>query len=191
MNLKDGEKLVKYARSLTEALLSRKSRPERPSGKAFQQKKGAFCTFYKTSLNVLRGCMGIAYPDYPLIEAVEKAVKMAIKDPRFSPLRKEEMPLVKVEISVLDEPEEISLEDARQLVEIGKHGLIVIHELGAGLLLPQVAVEHEWNVEQFLENLAWKAGIHPSELRRARLFRFSAEVFAEETPGGKVVKVLG
>ncbi len=190
MNARDGERAVRFARAVIESSLSRKPMPEEPDGKVFREKKGAFVTIYKTSLNVLRGCMGIAYPDYELAEAIKRAAKMAIKDPRFPPFRKEELPLSRVEVSILSEPEQLPRENPEDHIEIGKHGLIVIHELGAGLLLPQVAVEHEWDVEEFLRNLAWKAGLHPSELRNAELYRFSAEVFVEEMPGGKVRRVM-
>jgi AMMECR1 domain-containing protein len=51
----------------------------------------------------------------------------------------------------------------------------------AGLLLPQVASEMNWNREQFLQGLSQKAGLDPGAYRspKAKLSVFSAQVFAE------------
>jgi AMMECR1 domain-containing protein len=49
------------------------------------------------------------------------------------------------------------------------------------LLLPQVAREMNWTPQQFLANLAQKAGLSPAAYRNpnARLYVFSAQVFGE------------
>ena len=73
-------------------------------------------------------------------------------------------------------------------IEVGRHGLIVERGHRRGLLLPQVAVEHGWTRETFLEHACLKAGLARTAWREgARLFVFEAEVFAEppgaDSPG--------
>ena len=75
-------------------------------------------------------------------------------------------------------------------IEVGKDGLIIENGPWKGLLLPQVAVEFKWDAREFLENLCLKAGLTPDCWldRNARIWKFQAEIFAEEEPNGKVVK---
>jgi uncharacterized protein (TIGR00296 family) len=58
----------------------------------------------------------------------------------------------------------------------------------AGLLLPQVPVEYKWDAEEFLSNLCMKAGLMPDHWLRkdASISRFSAQIFAEKSPGEEV-----
>jgi uncharacterized protein (TIGR00296 family) len=126
---------------------------------------------------------------------VRAALAAAFEDPRFEPVRDlEEMGRLVVEVSVLTEPELIDVKDRRAIpkeIEVGRHGLII--ELGnrSGLLLPQVPVEYGWDAEEFLVNLCFKAGLGPTEWLnpKARIYRFEAEVFAEERPRGPVRRV--
>jgi len=53
-----------------------------------------------------------------------------------------------------------------------------------GLLLPQVATEYGWDRETFLSHTCTKAGLPANAWKTgARIFRFQAEVFSEETDG--------
>jgi uncharacterized protein (TIGR00296 family) len=83
------------------------------------------------------------------------AVASALEDPRFSPLARDELPLVRFEISALGPPAQIDPED----VIIGKHGLVLMGGGGAGLLLPQVPVAQGWDRTAFLDGLCVKAGL--------------------------------
>ena len=126
----------------------------------------------------LRGCIGYPEPLLPLVEAVERcAVSAAFSDPRFPPLTADELPGVMLEISVLGPLERVA--DIAD-VEIGRHGLIV--ELGRrrGLLLPQVAVEWNWDAAEFVSQTCLKAGLARDAWRNgAELFKFEAEVFGD------------
>ncbi len=126
----------------------------------------------------LRGCVGYAFPVYPLYRTVlETAVAAAYGDSRFWPVTEIELPELKIEISVLSPLMEIAPEQ----VEVGKHGLIITQGQRRGLLLPQVPVEHGWDVERFLCESCVKAGL-PSDAWKsdAKLEAFTAEVFWEE-----------
>jgi AmmeMemoRadiSam system protein A len=137
---------------------------------------GAFVTL--TARGELRGCIGSIHPVAPLFQAVsQSALNAAFRDPRFEPLRREELPLVHLEISVMGPIEPTSPEE----VEVGLHGLIVRRGQQAGLLLPQVPTEYGWDRETFLQHTCRKAGL-PRDAWRSpdvKLERFAAEVFGE------------
>ena len=139
---------------------------------------GAFVTL--KIKDELRGCIGYIISDQPLFETVcEVAKHAATQDPRFSPLTPKELRLIEIEISVLSPLKKISGYD--QIV-IGEHGLLVEEGYHRGLLLPQVATEHNYSVEQFLTSLCMKAGLAPDLWKRKKLNLqvFTALVFNEE-----------
>ena len=101
----------------------------------------------------------------------------ACQDPRFKPMKPVELSQLGVEISVLSPLAPI--EPAK--IEVGKHGLMIRRGGFRGLLLPQVAVEHRWNPEQFLEETCMKAGLPADAWREARteILGFTAEIFSD------------
>ncbi len=104
----------------------------------FKEKRGVFVTLKKNGN--LRGCIGYPEPVYPLLFALlDSSVSAAVRDPRFPPVTLKEMNDIKVEITILTQPEEI-LPDPDN-VTIGEDGLIVEKGIFKGLLLPQVPVE--------------------------------------------------
>lgn len=141
---------------------------------------GAFVSLHSSDGD-LRGCIGSIQPVAPLCEAVStNAVNAAFRDPRFYPLRREELADLHIEISVMSPIEVVK---SAQEIEVGRDGLIIRRGDRAGLLLPQVATEYGWDRETFLRQTCAKAGL-PSEAWRAadcRIERFSAEVFSDQT----------
>jgi len=138
---------------------------------------GAFVTLRKHG--DLRGCIGSIRAMEPLYRAVAtSAVSAAFRDPRFFPVRKDEMALLELEISVMGPIELVS--DVSQ-IEIGRDGLIISSGRFAGLLLPQVASDYGWDRETFLDQTCLKAGLPPESWRLAdtRIEKFAAEVFGE------------
>ena len=148
--------------------------PEVPSD-TLRQSAGAFVTLHTGG--ELRGCIGYIESKLPLFQTVaEGALAAAFHDPRFPPLRQEEAASLDVEISILSPPFPIAPED----VEVGKHGLLVTAAGGRGLLLPQVAVEHGWDREQFIEETCVKAGLPRTAWKEgATLSAFTSQVFPE------------
>ncbi len=136
----------------------------------------AFVTLTKAGR--LRGCIGYTEAVAPLFKVVQEcAVAAATEDPRFPPVSPGELPSLRIEISVLTPLFPLRPEE----VEVGRHGLLVRQGRNAGLLLPQVPVEHEWDRETFLDQVCVKAGLPPSAWRHgATLQGFTAEVFGEE-----------
>jgi AmmeMemoRadiSam system protein A len=116
---------------------------------------------------------------WPLEKTVRiMAQEAAFGDPRFPPLKAEELSRCSIEISVLSPMEPCG--DPRQ-VRIGVHGLYLSHRGRSGVLLPQVPVEQGWNLDEYLDYICVKAGLPPRsyEAPGAQLFTFTAEVFGE------------
>ncbi len=139
-----------------------------------REKRGTFVTLW---MEELRGCIGFPYPVKPLAEAVqEAAISAAFQDPRFPPVRAEELAQIEIEISVLTVPKAI---EASQ-IQVGVHGLIVSRGNRSGLLLPQVAMEYHWDAQTFLEQTCVKAGLSPEAWKeKINLYAFEAQVFSE------------
>ncbi len=167
--------LLQLARSSIETYLLEKKLPYyQAQDSKFLEKKGAFVTLKKEGH--LRGCIGFINPILPLYQTVtQAAVYAACKDQRFLPLSPGELKDVEIEISILSPLKKI---DDPQIVEIGKHGLLITKGDKSGLLLPQVAVENHWSKKTFLEQACMKAGLPPNAWKRgADIFIFEATIF--------------
>lgn len=180
MHLGDDEKreLLRVAREQIESAFHKPpSQPPPRSSETLQRPSGVFVTI--RNRGELRGCIGYVEARLPLVEAVaEVARKTAFEDPRFPPVTADEAGDLKIEISVLSPPEVVK---DLSMIEIGRHGLIVEAGFARGLLLPQVATEHHWDREEFLNHTALKAGLPPDAWRMAgsRVFAFTTETFSE------------
>jgi AmmeMemoRadiSam system protein A len=139
---------------------------------------GSFVTLNERG-GELRGCIGSIVAVQPLHESVaSNARAAAFRDPRFYPLTPAELDGVHLEISVLGPIERVIDPNT---IEVGRDGLIVSRGGSAGLLLPQVAVEWEWDRETFLAQTCVKAGLPSTAWREpgTKLEKFTAEVFGE------------
>jgi uncharacterized protein (TIGR00296 family) len=192
----EGKFLIQLARNTAKSFLEtgKKLCPPQDTPKKLFENCGVFVTINTVGREgkALRGCIGYPYPTNPLVEAViDNAINAATEDPRFAPLRKEELDRVVFEVSVLTPPEPVQVEKPQQYLEevkVGEHGLIVEKGFYKGLLLPQVPVEWGWCSEEFLCQCCVKAGLPPDSwlTKGAKVFRFKAIVFEEETPNGEV-----
>lgn len=154
---------------------------EKPDYEKFSVLKsysGAFVTL--TKHKQLRGCIGYIIGNQPVFDTVcEAAVQAAKSDPRFSPVSKDELKDISIEISILSEPFFLGSYDE---IELGKHGLILEEKGKRGLLLPQVPIEHNMNKEDYLDAICQKSGFNKSYWREKelKLKAFTATVFSEE-----------
>ncbi len=178
-----GKLLLKLARDAIAAHFTQKE-PNIAEYKAkFNQPSGVFVTLKKNG--ELRGCIGYPLPIYPLWQAVMKAaVAAAFQDPRFLPLKEDELNEIKVEVSVLSQPELIKADTPKDFfkqIKIGEHGLIIEYRFNSGLLLPQVATEYNWDAATFLRHLCLKAGLpeYAWKEKGVKIYRFTAQVFSE------------
>jgi AmmeMemoRadiSam system protein A len=147
-----------------------------PKGGIFALPRAVFVTIRIRGR--LRGCIGVIEAEEPLGEAVVRcAASAALHDPRFPPLRQEDLADLEIELSLLSPLAAIRAEE----VEIGTHGLLVSRGAQRGLLLPHVAQEHRLNKEQFLEETCHKAGLPRTAWRDSgtKLFAFTCEVFSD------------
>ena len=180
MALTDVEKkaLLEIVRKTIEARLAGKSIPEFHIGsEALKEKKGAFVTLKKHGH--LRGCIGYIEARNQLYKTVgEMALSAAFDDPRFPPLKLDELKDMTVEISVLSPFKEVKDIDE---IKVGVHGLYITKGSHSGLLLPQVATEYEWDSLTFLEETCCKAGLRRDAWKDmdAKVYIFSAEVFGQ------------
>ncbi len=188
----EGELAVHLARKAIEDCLKNgiKLAPDNLP-KVFNEKRGVFVTLNKkTQSKELRGCIGRPYPILPLGEAIiVSAINAARDDPRFNPVKPEEIEHLLIEVSVLTVPKRINAKpkDLPGKIVIGRDGLIVATGRCSGLLLPQVAVEHGFDCTEFLCQTCMKAGLMPDAwLNGAEIYSFEGQIFEEFTPGGEV-----
>ena len=197
-----GERAVQLARSALEVNLG----PEPPKDPAhpfrnlslppaFDEARGVFTTLRQAESGLLRGCIGYTLPVFPLRVGIPRtAAGAALEDPRFPPVALPELTRLTVEVSLLTVPEPLPARRPRDRpadVLVGRDGLLVRWRHAEGLLLPQVAVEQDWNSEEFLSETCGKAGLPFDAWVRAdtEVFRFGSAVFGEEVPGGPIRRV--
>jgi AmmeMemoRadiSam system protein A len=184
LSREDKQRLLKIARSAIQSALEGKPLPvlEIKNG-PLNRRSGVFVT-----LRIgedLRGCIGYVEAVFPLAQAIQEvAVKAAMEDPRFMPLKLSDLNKITIEISVLS-----PLSDLVDInnIEIGKHGIVIDSGYRRGLLLPQVAAEYGWDRNQFLKHTALKAGLPPDAWRQkeVHLYTFTVEKFEESDFGSK------
>jgi len=175
LNKKEQEQLLRLAKETILCQLNKQSLPVLTGyADSLQAVCGVFVTLKRQGQ--LRGCIGNIIGVYPLMEGVQKmALAAAFNDPRFPPLTLEEFDDLDVEISVLTMPQPIKSIDE---IEVGRHGLIIRKGFYQGVLLPQVPVELNWNLDQYLAGISQKAGLPPDGWKEAELETFEAQVFS-------------
>ena len=169
------ELLRKVAKNSIEQRLLGKAEEQLEIPEKFLEPMGAFVCL-KTK-GELKGCIGYVKAVLPLVDTIKHvAVQAAFHDPRFMPLTQKEWKDTEIEISVLTPMKKI---DSIEEIEVGVHGLYIEKGGHSGLLLPQVAVENNWDRIKFLEYTCFKAGLPPDawKAKDANIFIFSADVF--------------
>jgi uncharacterized protein len=176
-------KLLKLARKTIQEILNSKTQPDNDvfTDNIFKIKCGAFVTLHIRGN--LRGCIGYIEGVKNIPETIiDMAKASAFRDPRFAPLSKNEYDNIDIEISVLS-----PIEQVKEISEIvvGRDGLIISNGRRSGLLLPQVATENNWDLQQFLEHTCYKAGLQPDAWKQkdTKIEKFSAQVFGEKEMG--------
>ena len=167
--------LVALAREAILAALEKRELDLTEPTEHLAEHRGAFTTLHLDG--ELRGCIGYVIPQHSVYRTVaETACAAAFEDPRFTPVTLKEAKRLTFEISVLSPIKPIDPED----VEVGKHGLVITYGSRRGLLLPQVAPEHNWDRETFLQQTCVKAGIPPDAWEHgAKVEAFTAEIFGD------------
>ncbi len=188
-----GSELVLMARNALEefAVKNKVAVPDRWDDEYLNEKRGVFVTL-KRGDGSLRGCVGFPFPIKPLGAAtIEATLAAASKDPRFPQVESSEVPNLSVEVSVLTQPEVISVSRPTEYpgsVTVGQDGLIISAGSYSGLLLPQVGTEFGLGPDDLLSETCVKAGLMPDAWLSGRVVvqKFQTEIFSEEAPSEKV-----
>lgn len=190
----DGRRAVEIARMVVDNHVRKEQIPKVDFPAVFRERSGVFVTLTTFPDDDLRGCIGFPEPVAPLIEALmDSAVSAASRDPRFHSVQPEELDRIRIEVSLLTPPQELTPGNASELpgmLRVGEDGLIVQRNGRRGLLLPQVPVELGWDADEFLGQTCMKAGLSPDSwlMPGTKILRFTAEVFSETQPRGEVVR---
>jgi AmmeMemoRadiSam system protein A len=170
--------LVELARRTIEVYVTdgRQIRPPQEIPPEMRRRAGAFVTIHLHGR--LRGCIGTIEPtcDNLVEEVIRNAVAAATRDPRFSPIRRDELAELNIKVDVLGQPEVVN-----SLAELDpvRYGLIVqsvSRPWVRGLLLPDLA-----GIDTVEKQVKWtrerKAGItdpdEPVEMLRFEVHRYT------------------
>jgi AmmeMemoRadiSam system protein A len=174
---KEQKELLKIAReTIIEHVTNRKVPAVVTALPGLNLHSGCFVTIKQKG--ELRGCIGNFVSDQPLYQLVqEMAVSAATRDPRFYPMKVNDLADFTLDISVLSP---LVKADSVEEIQVGKHGIYIVKGSYRGVLLPQVAREYGWNRDQFLQHTCIKAGL-PEDAWQGEcdIYIFSAQVFGE------------
>lgn len=144
--------------------------PPAPVPAGMDTRAGAFVCL--KIAGTLRGCIGTTVPTQANLaeELVRNAVSACSRDPRFKPVRAEELSGLVYSVDVLEAPEAIASSD---LLDVREYGVIVRSGARTGVLLPNL--DGVDSVDMQVDIARQKAGIRsgePVELLRFRVHRF-------------------
>lgn len=186
LSKKDGDYLIKIAKKAISEYVINNHKIDVPKDcpEYLKENLGVFVTLNENKN--LRGCIGYPEPIMPLINAViDVGISAATADPRFPKLQEDELGEIDIEVTVLTKPEIIQVSNSHEYPEkiaIGEDGLIIEKGFYKGLLLPQVATEHDMDSEEFLSNTCMKAGLDYSCWLNddVKIYSFQGQIFKEE-----------
>ena len=183
LTAEEGTLAVRLARGTIEHVCAKKPKPVLTLTPVFREKRGVFVTLSEHS--ELRGCIGLPYPVMPLGESIgHAAAAAALEDPRFPPVKPEELDHISLEVTILTVPVPLGAKPLERpgKIEIGRHGLIVRGMGTSGLLLPQVATEYGWDTTTFLEHTCMKAGLSGNCWKNETIefLTFEGQIFSEK-----------
>jgi AmmeMemoRadiSam system protein A len=175
-----GHALLPLARNAIEKEFGMPSRPVEPRPE-LSRPGATFVTL--TQQGELRGCIGSLEACRPLSgDVAANAVAAAFRDPRFPPLRRDELERTRVEVSLLDTPQALPFtNEANALEQLrpGIDGLILSYGHHQATFLPQVW-ESLPTPRLFLEHLKLKAGLPPDFWNpRLKLARYGVRKWKE------------
>ena len=166
---------VRLARSSVAHFVSHNFPLERPKELPEEMlacRAGVFVSLHKHGR--LRGCIGTIQPVTDCIadEIIRNGISACSEDPRFDPVREDELELLEISVDVLGEPEHI---ESREQLDPQRYGVIVTNRFRRGLLLPML--EGVDTVDQQIHIAKQKAGISEGEscsLERFEVVRHEA-----------------
>lgn len=157
----NSDEYVRLAYASVEAYVSGRKTIPVPEGLPEEltgRRAGAFVSIHEHG--ALRGCIGTISPTRSSLaeEIIANAISACSRDPRFSPIRPDELPWLEISVDVLGEPEDI---DSKDMLDVKRYGVIVTSGRKRGLLLPDL--DGVDTVDQQIDIARQKAGIHKFE----------------------------
>jgi AmmeMemoRadiSam system protein A len=180
---KQGQALLKLARKTLVEKLQNKTSPPMHDEPAFSENAATFVTLKIGGK--LRGCIGNLEPVGELWEGIrDNAINAAFHDHRFSPLSSDELPDVRLDISILSQPKPLEYKNTEDLLAKLRPGIdgVILREGGrSATFLPQVWQQLR-SPEQFLDHLCLKAGLPQETWRQKRIeiLIYQVQSFSEE-----------
>ena len=176
----EAAQIAAHARAVADAALHQQSIPVMAGPLADVPVYGMFVSFkHGEKLRACKGQFGQVAPLGPLMNKV--AADSATNDPRFAPLRADELPQLLTEVSLMFNPQPVPAVGAArgEAIQVGRHGLVISHPSGRGLLLPQVATEQDWDALTFLQGVCRKASLSLDAWMadESQLMTFEARLF--------------
>lgn len=190
-NLHEGAELVNLARHAIETLMFNMPL-SLEHYKKFSQKLGVYVTLKKDGK--LRGQMGLLETNDDLYHAVIKAARdAAFKDRRFEQLKKEELSLIEIEVTVVlgsrllraKSPEEYASQ-----IQVGHDGVAIKSGIYNDVLLPDEKMMYGWDAERLLRYLSTSAGMTMDAWKTMNhnIYVFQCQTFAERN--GKIIEMV-
>lgn len=166
--------ILKLAAAALQAQVTGKPLPDWNGADRRLKADGAAFVTLKEKNGSLRGCIGSIQAYTALYRSViQNAGAAAAKDPRFTPVRPEELPGLDLEVTVLAPMEPVA--DISEIT-VGMHGVYLEAAGRSSVFLPQVPLEQGWDLATYLQQLAMKAGLPSDGWKGGRLYRFTAEI---------------
>lgn len=152
---------VRLARNTIEKYISEGIIPDIPDDlpkELLENQAGAFVSIHEHGR--LRGCIGtiLATKDCIAKEIIDNAISASTRDPRFDPIRKDELDWLEINVDILGEPEDI---ESKEQLDVKRYGVIVSNRYKRGLLLPDL--DGVDTVDQQISIAKQKAGILDNE----------------------------
>ena len=132
--------------------------PEWATPEMTAHRAGVFVSIHEDGR--LRGCIGTILPVYGSVaeEIIHNAVSASTRDPRFDPIRPDELDRLEINVDVLTSPEKI---ESKNELDVKRYGVIVSSGSKRGLLLPDL--DGVDTVDEQVDIAMRKGGISPRE----------------------------
>jgi hypothetical protein len=176
----EGQKtLLTIARNAITAALEKRPFGVKEGEGELAVRRGVFVTLLIDGQ--LRGCIGRFFSCETLPKTVAQVAPLsAFRDERFVPVTKEEIPKIKINISILSPRVPV---DSVDKIVLGKHGICVQESREkSATFLPEVATEQGWNLQTFLSECCKKGGMAPDAWKKPDIIihTYTTQVFGEK-----------
>lgn len=135
-----------------------------------------------TGAKELKASAAVLDTNKSVLDNVISAALASVNDPRYAGLKLMDLPVVNIELFVIEEMDDITSKDVKDYtrkIQVGTDGLYMEKGIMKGILMPKIPFERKWTVRESLENLCLKSGLLKDSWAdpAARIYRFKPQVF--------------